>query len=128
MNLLLDTHVALWAITDSPRLSSETRKLITAERTTVYVSVASLWEISIKHSLGRGDMPITAQDALGYFQTSGYRILSITPEHAIAISDLPSHHHDPFDRMIVAQSLVEPLRLMTHDALVQLYSPTIIRI
>ena len=128
MNLILDTHVALWAITDSPRLSSETRKLITAERTTVYVSVASLWEISIKHSLGRGDMPITAQDALGYFQTSGYRILSIAPEHAIAISDLPSHHHDPFDRMIVAQSLVEPLRLMTHDALVQLYSPTIIRI
>lgn len=73
-------------------------------------------------------MPITAQDALGYFQTSGYRILSIAPEHAIAVSEFPSHHHDPFDRMIVAQELVEPLHLMTHDALVQLYSQTNIRI
>ena len=126
MNLLLDTHVALWAITDSPRLSLDAKRLITAERTNVFVSVASLWEISIKHSLGKGDMPISGKDALGYFQASGYRILSIAPEHAIAVSDLPSHHHDPFDRMIVAQALVEPLRLMTHDAAVHLYSPTII--
>jgi len=128
LNLLLDTHVALWAITDSPRLSSEARRLISAERTTISVSVASLWEISIKHSLGRGDMPITGLDALGYFQNSGYRILSIAPEHAVAVCDLPHHHHDPFDRMIVAQALVELLRLLTHDALVQRYSPTIIRV
>ena len=128
MNLLLDTHVALWAITDSPRLSSEARRLIASEQTTVFVSVASLWEISIKHSLGRGDMPIGAQEAMGYFRASGYRLLAIAPEHAIAVADLPPHHYDPFDRMIVAQALVEPLRLVTHDAKVQLYSPTFIGI
>lgn len=128
MNLLLDTHVALWAITDSPRLSSEARRLIASEQTTVFVSVASLWEISIKHSLGRGDMPISAQDAMGYFRDSGYRLLAVAPEHAIAVADLPPHHYDPFDRMIVAQALVEPLRLVTHDAKVQLYSSSIIGI
>ena len=126
MNLLLDTHIALWAITDSPRLSSEARKLIASEQTTVFVSVASLWEISIKHSLGRGDMPIGAQEAMGYFRASGYRLLAIAPEHVIAVADLAPHHYDPFDRMIVAQALVEPLRLVTHDAKVQLYSSTII--
>ena len=118
--------MSLWAITDSPRLSLDAKRLITAERTNVLVSVASHWEITINYSLVKGDMPISGKNALGYFQASGYRILSIAPEHAIAVSDLPSHHHDPFDRMIVAQALVEPLRLMTHDAVVQLYSPTII--
>ena len=60
MNLLLDTHVALWAITDSPRLSGKARELILAPRVVVWVSVVSLWEIGIKHSLGRGDMPVSA--------------------------------------------------------------------
>ena len=63
MNLLLDTHIALWAITDSPRLSPQARDLIQAARTTVWISTASVWEIAIKHSLGRGDMPVSGQDA-----------------------------------------------------------------
>jgi PIN domain nuclease of toxin-antitoxin system len=128
MNLLLDTHVALWAITDSPLLVDKARDLILAPRTTVWVSVASVWEIAIKHGLGRGDMPVSGQDALRYFQEAGYRMLAIAPEHAVAVEELPPLHGDPFDRILVAQALVEPMRLMTHDAQVARYSDTVIAV
>jgi PIN domain nuclease of toxin-antitoxin system len=128
LNLLLDTHVALWAITDSPKLPLKARELIASPKTNVWISAASIWEIAIKHSLGRGDMPISAQDARRYFSESGYRLLAIEAEHALAVEDLPTHHGDPFDRILVAQALMEPMRLMTHDAMVALYSDTIIKI
>lgn len=128
MNLLLDTHIALWAITDSPKLSVKAKDLIASPKTTVWVSAANIWEIAIKHALGRGDMPVSGQDALRYFQDSGYRFLPVEAEHAVAIEELPGHHQDPFDRILIAQALVEPMRLMTHDAVVALYSDTIIRI
>lgn len=128
MNLLLDTHIALWAITDSPRLSSDARQLILSAKTTVWVSAASIWEIAIKHSLGRGEMPVSGQESLQYFKAAGYRILSIEPEHVVAVEGLAAHHRDPFDRLIVAQAIVEPMRLLTHDPLVALYSNTIIKV
>ena len=126
MNLLLDTHVALWAITDHPRLPARMRELICSPRSTVWVSAVSLWEIAIKHSLKRGDMPISGEEALGYFRDSGYRLLSVEPEHAAAVENLPSHHADPFDRLLVAQALAEPMRLLTSDPIVARYSDTII--
>lgn len=128
MNLLLDTHVALWAITDSPKLPERARDLIQAPKTTVWVSAASIWEIAIKCGMGRGDMPVSGQDAVRYFQESGYRFLPIDVEHALAAESLPAHHQDPFDRILVAQALVEPMRLMTHDPLVARYSDTIIEV
>ena len=128
MNLLLDTYVALWAITDNPKLSQRARDLITSPKTNVWVSAANIWEIAIKYSLGRGDMPVSSQDAMRYFQESGYHFLAIDAEHAIAVQELPAYHQDPFDRKLVAQALVEPMRLMTHDSLVALYSDTIIKI
>lgn len=128
MNLLLDTHVALWAITDSPRLSSKARKLIESPGSSVWISAATVWEIAIKHRLGRGDMPVSSQDALGYFRESGYGFLPIGPEHAVAVEELPEYHADPFDRILVAQALMEPMRLMTHDAILARYSDTIIEI
>ncbi|MBL8398926.1 MAG: type II toxin-antitoxin system VapC family toxin [Candidatus Accumulibacter sp.] len=128
MNLLLDTHVALWAITDSPKLPPAARTLILSPKSAVWVSVASLWEIAIKHSLGRGDMPVSGQDALRYFRDSGYRLLPVDAEHALTVETLPAHHQDPFDRMLVAQALVEPMRLMTRDPQVARYSDSIIRI
>lgn len=128
MNLLLDTHVALWAITDSPKLPQRARDLIQAPKTTVWVSAANIWEIAIKYALGRGDMPVSGQDAVRYFQESGYRFLPIDVEHALAVESLPAHHQDPFDRILVAQALVEPMRLMTHDPLVARYSDTIIEV
>ncbi len=128
MNLLLDTHVALWAIADSPNLPQKARELIQSPKTTVWISVASVWEIAIKHALGRGDMPVSSQDAVRYFRESGYRFLVIEPEHAVAVEELATHHQDPFDRILVAQALFEPMRLITHDPLVALYSDTIIKI
>lgn len=128
MNLLLDTHVALWAITDSSKLSKRARELIASPRSSVWVSAVTVWEISIKHGLGRGDMPVSGQGALRYFRESGYLFLPIEPEHAAAVEELPTHHADPFDRLLVAQALVEPMRLITHDPLVARYSDTVIEI
>ena len=128
MNILLDTHVALWAITDHPRLTPQARDLILSPRATVWISAATVWEIAIKHGLGRGDMPVSGEEALGYFRSAGYQFLSVEPEHAAAVEALPGHHQDPFDRLLVAQALTEPMRLITHDAMVARYSDTILRI
>jgi PIN domain nuclease of toxin-antitoxin system len=72
VNILLDTHVALWAITDSPKLSQAALRLIESTQTNVWISAVNIWEIAIKHSLERGDMPISGHDAMCYFQKSGY--------------------------------------------------------
>ncbi|MGN6581374.1 MAG: type II toxin-antitoxin system VapC family toxin [Bordetella sp.] len=128
MNVLLDTHIALWAVQDSPLLTSRAREIILAPANTIYVSAASIWEISIKFSLGRGDMPISGRQALVYFREAGYRVLAIEPEHTIEVENLPAHHKDPFDRLLVAQALTEPLRLLTHDPLVALYSDSILQV
>ncbi|OGT89022.1 MAG: twitching motility protein PilT [Gammaproteobacteria bacterium RIFOXYA12_FULL_61_12] len=121
MNLLLDTHVALRAITDSPRLSDKARELILSPRARVWVSAASIWEIAIKHSLGRGDMPISGEEAIAHFRAAGYQFLPVEPEHAAAIEGLPKHHQDPFDRLLAAQAQLEPMRLLTHDPMLALY-------
>jgi len=128
VNFLLDTHVALWAIADSPKLSKKARDMIESPRSSIWISAASVWEISIKHSLGRGDIPVSGQDALRYFRGSGYRFLPVDPEHAAAVEDLPTHHHDPFDRILIAQALIEPMRLLTHDSMMARYSDTVIEV
>lgn len=128
MNLLLDTHVALWAITDDPKLSTTAREMLLASRNSVWVSAVNIWEIAIKHSLGREAMPLSGKEALTYFRHAGYQFLSVEPEHAAMVEELASHHQDPFDRVLVAQALAEPMRLLTHDATVALYSDTIILI
>jgi PIN domain nuclease of toxin-antitoxin system len=126
VNLLLDTHIALWAISDSPKLSARARDLICAPTAQVWVSAASVWEIAIKHLLGRGDMPVSGKQALRYFQDAGYQLLAVEAEHAAAVEELPAHHQDPFDRILVAQAWVEPMRLLTRDATVAKYSDAII--
>ena len=129
MRVLLDTHIGLWAVTDAPKLPARARELIMEPTNDVFVSVANLWEIAIKHALARGgvnDMPISAQAALGYFREAGYMLLDIAPAHAVAVEGLPQLHADPFDRMLVAQALTVPLRLLTHDLRVARYSDTVI--
>ena len=126
MRLLLDTHIALWALTDDPRLSRQARTLIEAPTNQVAVSTASVWEISIKHALGRGDMPVSGAAALDWFRQAGYDLLAITPEHAAAVERLPDHHRDPFDRLLIAQAATEPMRLLTHDPLVVRYGGDVI--
>lgn len=126
MNVLLDTHIALWAITASPRLSKPARDIIADPQNAIHVSAASLWEIAIKHALkrrGAGAMPISAAQAHDYFLAAGYQMLSITPQHVTALEALPPLHADPFDRMLVAQGVSEPLHVLTHDADLAAYGP-----
>jgi PIN domain nuclease of toxin-antitoxin system len=129
MRLLLDTHVALWAIADSARLAKSAKALIADPSNTISISAATIWEIGIKHALrrrGANAMPLSATAAVGFFRDAGYALLPIMPEHARAVEELPGIHADPFDRMLVAQALGEPLRLVTHDPLVARYDQTII--
>lgn len=126
MRLLLDTHVALWAVTSSARLSATARALIEDPSNEIWVSAVSLWEIAIKHSLGRDRMPISGQEAADWFETSGYRFLPVAPTHAIGAADLPRLHADPFDRLLVSQSMLEPMRLLTSDTRVQAYGGNVI--
>ncbi len=129
MRLLLDTHIAIWAIVDDPRLTVRGRELIADPGNEVFVSVASLWEIAIKFGLarnGRAEMPVSARRAHEFFLMAGYRILNLAAAHALAIEGLPPLHGDPFDRILVAQALTEPARLLTHDTRVAAYSESVI--
>ena len=133
MRLLLDTHIALWTILDSPKLPSRARHLIEDGGNQIIISAASIWEISIKHALAKGgtmggpnDMPLSGQDAMAYFQEAGFELLDISPAHAAGVDDLPPLHGDPFDRILVVQALRTPLRLVTHDPKVAAYSDFVI--
>ncbi|CAB3766973.1 twitching motility protein PilT [Burkholderia sp. MSh2] len=113
MRLLLDTHVFLWIVTNDPKLSARARKLISAadER---FVSSASIWEVAIKSGLGKLDIGVNRLiRAIG---ASGIRELPVRTVHGAAVRDLPHHHRDPFDRLLVAQARHEPLQLVTADA------------
>jgi PIN domain nuclease of toxin-antitoxin system len=131
VRLLLDTHIALWAIADSPRLSAKARELIDDSGNQIVVSAATIWEISIKHALARGnpnDMPISGEAAPGYFRDAGFELLPITPAHAAAVEALPPPHPDPFGRILVAQAPRTPLRWLTHDPRVAAYSDIVISV
>lgn len=123
MKLLLDTQVAIWALTDTKRLSARAVALIGDETNDVFVSAVSVWEIAIKFALGKriGAPPFSGAVALEAFLAAGYRMLDITPQHAAAVEALPNLHADPFDRMLIAQALREPLRLLTADAALARY-------
>ena len=122
MNLLLDTHTFLWWITDAPKLSKTARDLIRDGNNTVFWSAASSWEVSIKYSLGRMPLP-EAPEIFLPSELSQNRIepLPITDMHAFQAGQLPRHHRDPFDRMLVAQAQLESLVLLTNDRQLSLY-------
>jgi PIN domain nuclease of toxin-antitoxin system len=124
MNLLLDTHVLLWALDDNPLLSQEARSAITNGANVVFVSAATAWEISIKKALGKLRAP--SGDYMAELRRHRFTPLDITTEHALAVEHLPPHHADPFDRMLLAQAMVERLTLVTHDARLKAYSVPII--
>ena len=126
MNILLDTHIALWAITDSPRLNTAARDHILNPSNSVFTSAASIWEITIKHALRRDEMPISGKRAIVLFAASGYEMIDITVTHAAAVGDLPDHHRDPFDRMLIAQAISEPFHLLTHDSVLKAYSDLVV--
>lgn len=110
MRLLLDTHVVLWWLADDPTLSDEIKEVLDAEPD-VYVSAATLWEVSIKQALGK----LEPADLPDHVRGAGFRELPVTSAHAIAAGRLPPIHRDPFDRMLVAQARIEDLALVTRD-------------
>lgn len=119
MRLLLDTHLLLWALAAPARLSTATRKQI--EGGEVYASAASIWEISIKSALGKLDAD--PAEVLAGIDPAGFALLPITGAHAAKVVELPLLHRDPFDRMLVAQALCEPLILFTNDEVLRPYGP-----
>ncbi len=123
MRLLLDTHVFLWAVSAHPRLKAETRSLIQAADE-VYVSAASIWEIAIKHRLGK--INVAPDELAAVIEPSGFIGLPVRAAHAAGVSRLPMHHNDPFDRLLLAQALHEPLKLVTADALLTHYSDIVV--
>lgn len=125
MRILLDTHIYLWWLDDSPLLSPTARKMI-EEAEIVYVSAASIWETVIK--IGLGKLEADPADLVAGIRESGFEPLPITPEHTLALSRLADHHKDPFDRMLLSQSITEPLRLITADALLPAYSELVTRV
>ena len=127
MRILLDTHIALWAVTGHASLSKQAKDII-LDADDVLVSVASTWEIAIKHALGKGDMPVSAEQALQAFRDPGYVMLDIKPEHTLKVEKLPPIHKDPFDRMLVAQAFCEPLILVTCDPQVAQYGPGVLKV
>lgn len=121
MKLLLDTHLLLWAAGEPDRLSANARTLIDAPENELFFSAASLWEIAIKRGLGRGDFQVDARLLRRGLLDNGYSELPIGSEHAVAVDSLPSIHKDPFDRMLVAQAMVEGITLLTTDSFVAQY-------
>lgn len=121
MKLLLDTHLLLWAAGAPRRLSAAARKLINDPSNQLLFSAASLWEIAIKRGLGRDDFKVDPRLFRRGLLDNGYVELAVTSEHAVAVDSLPALHKDPFDRLLVAQSMVESLTLLTTDRAVAAY-------
>jgi PIN domain nuclease of toxin-antitoxin system len=136
VKLLLDTHVALWAVVNDSRLSAKARRMILDDDNDLIVSAASVWEIAIKYALGLkmadrpggGAVPFDGTEAVRFFREAGFAMLPVTARHAAAVESLPPIHADPFDRMLVAQAFAEPLGLLTGDPKVLAYGGTTISI
>lgn len=128
MNLLLDTHVLLWAAGQPERLPSDVHALLLDPGSELYFSPVNLWEIAIKSSLGRPDFSADPRRLWRMLLANGYRELALTGEHAVAVGELPPLHKDPFDRILLAQARVEGLQLLTADDKLAAYGEGVRRI
>lgn len=114
--ILLDTHAFIWIATNDPRLGSEVARIYLQDDYSFFLSVASLWEMAIKTSLGRLELEMSLTEIVRQARLrQGIQVLPIAPEHAMHVADLPFHHRDPFDRLLIAQALLEGLTMATRD-------------
>jgi PIN domain nuclease of toxin-antitoxin system len=121
VRLLLDTHLLLWAAANSKRLPRTARELLEDETNEVYYSAASIWEIAIKSSLGCKDFRVDLASLQSVLPDMDFIELPVTAAHAAGITKLPLIHRDPFDRLLIAQSIAEPLTLLTNDSVLGRY-------
>jgi len=126
MRLLLDTHLFLRILDDSPKLSQKVREMMTAPATECFVSAVSFWEIAIKAGLRRDKFRVDVAKLVAGARAAGLKLLAFQPEHAVRVARLEKHHSDPFDRALVAQALTEPLILVTRDAALAPYGGAVI--
>ena len=124
MNLLLDTHILLWWLADDPRLSRKAREWIGQEAQSVFVSVVTLWEITIKAGKGKLRADLTAIHR--QIERGDYTYLPVEPAHVLRLHELPPHHADPFDRMLLAQAISEKLTLLSCDAPLRRYGKAVL--
>lgn len=121
MRALLDTHAFLWWIADAPGLSDRAREVLADDRNELLFSVASAWEIAIKVSLGKLEIPeVEVPEDLEQFVTNqvsenAFEVLPVSLKHALGVYSLPQHHKDPFDRLLIAQALAEGIPLLSRD-------------
>lgn len=122
MRLLIDTHIFIWYISDSPKLSTTARSLIDDENNEILLSIASLWEMAIKYSLGKLSLAMPFDELIPQqLNINAIALLNIEFNHLAVVSTLPFHHRDPFDRLLIAQSVVEGLLLVSADSAFDAY-------
>jgi PIN domain nuclease of toxin-antitoxin system len=119
MKILLDTHILIWWLAQDPKLTPVELEIIANPDNVIFVSAASAWEISVKKMLGKLDAPNDLPDALA---TNNFLDLPITIGHTQYLYQLPTHHNDPFDRIMIAQALAEELKFMTRDNQIRRYA------
>lgn len=125
MNLFLDTHILLWWLDDSPSLPVKARNAIADINNLVIISAAVIWEVRIKQALGKLNI---SPDFYNVIKQQGFEMMSITFDHAYAVGNLPKHHRDPFDRILIAQAKLEGFTIVTHDAVFKKYQIPVLEI
>jgi len=122
LKLLLDTHAAIWAVAQSKMLPRHIRDVLVSNSKDIFVSSITIFEIATKYQLKRYDSPpFGGSDAIKYFRAAGFQFLAVTPQHAMEIDRLEAHHRDPFDRLLIAQAISEPMYLISKDPMIALY-------
>jgi len=116
MDILLDTHAVWWFLEGNPQMPDKTREIIINAKNRKYVSIASLWEVAIKMGIGKMDFDGGIDRFVETIESNGFILLGISPKHVKVVVGLPSIHRDPFDRMLVAQAVIEDMIIMTTDA------------
>lgn len=127
MKLLLDTHILLWSLSDSPRLSRTAREMVSNESNIIYYSIISLWETEIKHQLRPDAISAGARELSAFCRASGYLELPVSDSSVFALETLrrspeEKAHNDPFDRIMICQAKTEKMLFLTHDSLIQGYN------
>ncbi len=126
MRYLLDTQLLIWYVEDDPKLTGAARSILLDREATLFFSVASIWEVSIKSALNKADFAVRPEPLYRMLRESGWNEVAIQPKHVFRVLHLPLIHRDPFDRMLVAQASVEDITLLTADKLLTQYdAPTL---